>query len=132
MHAEVARLDTADREAVGDLQAMTIHRLLGRRPGSTTRFQHDEQHRLPHDVVVVDESSMVSLPLMARLTDALRPSARLVLVGDPDQLASVEAGAVLGDLVAALPHGVVRLTQAHRYGTALADLAEAIRRATPT
>ena len=127
VHAEVARLDAADRAAVGDLQAMTIHRLLGRRRDSTTRFQHDQQHRLPHDVVIVDESSMVSLPLMARLTDALRPTARLVLVGDPDQLASVEAGAVLGDLVAALPRGVVRLTHAHRYGTALAELAEAIR-----
>lgn len=127
VHAEVARLEATDRAAVGDLQAMTIHRLLGRRRDSTTRFLHDQQHRLPHDVVIVDESSMVSLPLMARLTDALRPSARLVLVGDPDQLASVEAGAVLGDLVAALPRGVVRLTHAHRYGTALADLAEAIR-----
>src|SRR5690606_39575475 len=48
----------------------------------------------------VDETSMVSLPLMARLLEALRPDARLILVGDPDQLASVEAGAVLGDLVA--------------------------------
>jgi exodeoxyribonuclease V alpha subunit len=127
VHAEVGRLDAADRAAVGDLEATTIHRLLGRRRDSTTRFAHDQQRRLPHDVVIVDESSMVSLPLMARLSDALRPSARLVLVGDPDQLASVEAGAVLGDLVAALPRGVVRLTHAHRYGTALADLAEAIR-----
>ena len=127
VNAEVARLEPADRDAVGDLHAMTIHRLLGWRPGTTTRFQHDQRRRLPHDVVIVDESSMVSLPLMARLTEALRPSARLVLVGDPDQLASVEAGAVLGDLVAALPYGVVRLTHAHRYGAALADLAEAIR-----
>ena len=100
--------------------ATTVHRLLGWRPGTTTRFRHDRLRRLPHDVVVVDESSMVSLSLMARLLEALRPTARLVLVGDPDQLASVEAGAVLGDLVAALPRGVVRLTQAHRYGPALA------------
>ena len=96
-------------------------------PGTTTRFRHDRLRRLPHDVVIVDESSMVSLSLMARLVDALRPTARLVLVGDPDQLASVEAGAVLGDLVAALPGGVVRLTHAHRYGPSLAALAEAIR-----
>ena len=54
---------------------------------------------LPHDVVIVDETSMVSLPLMAELLDAVRPDARLVLVGDPDQLASVEAGAVLHDIV---------------------------------
>ena len=81
-------------------EATTVHRLLGWRPGSSTRFRHDRDHHLPHDVVVVDETSMVSLPLMARLLEALRPDARLVLVGDPDQLASVEAGAVLGDLVA--------------------------------
>ena len=118
---------TARTGAVGDLQATTIHRLLGWRPGTTTRFRHDRLRRLPHDVVIVDESSMVSLPLMARLVEALRPTARLVLVGDPDQLASVEAGAVLGDLVAALPRGVVRLTHAHRYGPSLAALAEAIR-----
>lgn len=122
VNTEVATLD-----GVGPLQATTIHRLLGWRPGTTTRFRHDRLRRLPHDVVIVDESSMVSLSLMARLVEALRPTARLVLVGDPDQLASVEAGAVLGDLVAALPRGVVRLTHAHRYGPSLAALAEAIR-----
>ena len=53
-----------------------------------------------HDVVVVDETSMVSLSMMARLVEAVRPDARLILVGDPEQLASVEAGAVLGDIVA--------------------------------
>ncbi|MBN0039226.1 exodeoxyribonuclease V subunit alpha [Cellulosimicrobium cellulans] len=91
--------DPADRERVGTPVATTLHRLLGYRPGSSTRFRHDAHHHLPHDVVVVDETSMVALPLMARLLEALRPDARLVLVGDPDQLASVEAGAVLGDLV---------------------------------
>ena len=54
---------------------------------------------MPHDVIVVDETSMVSLTMMARLLEAVRPDTRLVLVGDPDQLASVEAGAVLADLV---------------------------------
>ena len=58
-------------------------------------------NRLPHDVIVVDETSMVSLTMMARLLEAVRPDARLVLVGDPDQLSSVEAGAVLADLVRA-------------------------------
>lgn len=91
--------DPADRERVGAPVATTLHRLLGYRPGSSTRFRHDAHHHLPHNVVVVDETSMVALPLMARLLEALRPDARLVLVGDPDQLASVEAGAVLGDLV---------------------------------
>ncbi|WP_041554288.1 exodeoxyribonuclease V subunit alpha [Cellulomonas fimi] len=128
VNAQVATLDEDDRARVGTLTATTLHRLLGPRPGSTTRFRHDRDRRLPHDVVVVDESSMVSLPLMARLVEALRPDARLVLVGDPDQLASVEAGAVLGDLVASL-HGraVVRLTQTHRFGDDLAALAAAVR-----
>ncbi|WP_240675394.1 AAA family ATPase [Cellulomonas endophytica] len=117
-----------DGHALERLRATTLHRLLGPLPGTTTRFRHDRHHRLPHDLVVVDESSMVSLPLMARLLEALRPTARLVLVGDPDQLSSVDAGAVLADLVEALPEGVVRLTTAHRYGEDLAALAEAVRR----
>jgi exodeoxyribonuclease V alpha subunit len=101
-----ARLQESVREqAAGlalpdDLTAVTLHRLLGWRPDSRTRFRHDAEDRLPYDLVVVDETSMVSLTLMARLLEALRPDARLVLVGDPDQLTSVDAGAVLADLVA--------------------------------
>ena len=93
-------LPPADRARLAGLSASTIHRLLGARAG-TSRFRHDRHRHLPYDVVVVDETSMVSLTLMARLLEAIRPDARLVLVGDPDQLASVEAGAVLGDLVGA-------------------------------
>lgn len=116
-----------DRERTGELRSSTVHRLLGTRPGSSTRFRHDARQRLPHDVVVVDECSMMSLPLMARLLEAVRPTSRVVLVGDPHQLASVEAGAVLGDLVASLPRGVVELTREHRFGSELAALARAIR-----
>ena len=100
-----ARLQEAVREqAAGlalpdDLTAMTLHRLLGWRRGSSTR-RHSASSRLPYDVVVVDETSMVSLTMMARLLEAVRPDARLLLVGDPDQLTSVDAGAVLADLVA--------------------------------
>lgn len=138
--------------------ASTLHRLLGVRPDSGSRFRHDRDNRLPYDVVVVDETSMVSLTLMARLLEALRPDARLVLLGDPDQLASVEAGAVLGDLVQRLPRtppdarlnllarvlprdvdpvaevqrelrtDVVRLRTTHRFSGAVGALAEAIRR----
>lgn len=90
------------REALSGLEASTLHRLLGWRPGSRTRFRHDRANTLPHDVVVVDESSMLSLTLTARLLETLRPTTRLVLVGDADQLASVDAGAVLGDLVRGL------------------------------
>jgi len=89
----------ADAAFLGGLQASTLHRLLGMRPGSV-RARYDAGHRLPHDVVIVDEASMVGLGVVARLLAALRPSARLVLVGDPDQLASVEVGAVLADLAA--------------------------------
>ncbi len=96
----LATMPGADRAAVAGTAASTLHRLLGAR-GTTGRFRHHRGNRLPHDVVVVDETSMVSLTMMARLLDAVRPDARLVLVGDPDQLASVEAGAVLGDLAAA-------------------------------
>ncbi|WP_328663633.1 exodeoxyribonuclease V subunit alpha [Nocardia salmonicida] len=100
-----ARLQEAVREqaaALGlpELTASTLHRLLGWQRGRTTRFRHHEHNRLPYDVVVVDETSMVSLTMMSHLFSALRPDTRLVLVGDPDQLASVDAGAVLADLVA--------------------------------
>ena len=80
-----------------DAEPRTIHRLLGYRPGSVG-FRHHSDNPLPHDVVIIDETSMVSLPLLARLLDAVAPSARIVLVGDPGQLASVEAGSVLGDI----------------------------------
>jgi len=101
VHAEAGRLDVSDRirSRLQAMDAVTLHRLLGWRPGSRSRFRHDRSNRLPHDVVIVDETSMVSLSLMAKLVESVRASARLILVGDPQQLASVEAGAVLGDVV---------------------------------
>lgn len=75
----------------------TLHRLLGSRPGSR-KFRHDADHPLALDVLVVDEASMIDLETMAALLQALPPRARLILLGDKDQLASVEAGAVLADL----------------------------------
>ncbi|MEP7019098.1 MAG: exodeoxyribonuclease V subunit alpha [Pseudonocardiales bacterium] len=99
VHSAAGTLSEDDRAALAGLSASTLHRLLGWRPGTSSRFKHDRDNHLPFDVVIVDESSMVSLTLMARLLEALGPATRLVLVGDPDQLASVEAGAVLGDLV---------------------------------
>jgi exodeoxyribonuclease V alpha subunit len=104
-----ARLQESIAQARGEMQcapeiiermpdaSYTIHRLLGAMPG-TPYFRHDAKNPLPHDIVVVDESSMADLALMAKLADAVRPDARLVLLGDRDQLSSVEAGAVLGDI----------------------------------
>jgi len=158
---ESAQLAGLGLRTPGPLSASTLHRLLGSRPDSHSRFKHDRSNRLPFDVVVVDETSMVSLTLMSRLLDALRPDARLVLVGDPDQLASVEAGAVLGDLVHRPPrpgpdpratllasllpddvasareverelrNDVVRLRTTYRFGGAIDQLAAAIRSGEP-
>jgi exodeoxyribonuclease V alpha subunit len=86
------------RDAIARTPASTIHRLLGVSRSSRTRFRHDAHRPLPHDVVMVDEASMVSLPLMAKLVAAVRDDARLILLGDRDQLASVEAGAAFGDI----------------------------------
>jgi exodeoxyribonuclease V alpha subunit len=101
VHEEAAKLamQPAVRDQFLALDAVTLHRLLGWRFDSETRFRHERGNRLAHDVVVVDETSMVSLSLMARLVEAVRRDARLVLLGDPGQLTSVEAGAVLGDVV---------------------------------
>lgn len=100
-----ARLQESVREQESELTlppgltAMTLHRMLGWQRGRT-RFRYHADNHLPYDVIVVDETSMVSLTMMCRLLEAVRPDTRLVLVGDPDQLASVDAGAVLADLIA--------------------------------
>ncbi|MEN9818534.1 MAG: exodeoxyribonuclease subunit alpha, partial [Gemmatimonadota bacterium] len=87
-------------ERVATVRATTLHTLLGARPsGTDERYRHHAGNPLACDLLVVDELSMVSLPLLARTLDALRPEAQLMLVGDPDQLASVEAGTALADLV---------------------------------
>ena len=147
---EVARFataveDPAAREALEGLEASTIHRLLGWAWGRG-RFEHHERNRLPHDMVIVDEMSMVSLPLAAKLMAAVRDDAAVVLVGDPFQLESIEAGTVLADIVGpAADDGyqppiatppppmagrVVVLDRVHRFEEqgSIADFAEAVRR----
>lgn len=84
--------------------ASTIHRLLGVRNNSA-HFRHNEHNKLVLDLLLVDEASMVDLPLMAKLLSALPDHARLILLGDKDQLASVEAGAVLGDICSFIESG---------------------------
>ncbi|MFO0746002.1 MAG: exodeoxyribonuclease V subunit alpha [Myxococcota bacterium] len=114
--------------------ASTIHRRLEVRPDRRTRFRHDGQNPLPADVVVLDEASMVDLALMTKLVEAVRPEARLILIGDKDQLASVAAGHVLGDIAdAATPGGpladsFVLLGTSHRFVPAIGELARAIQR----
>ena len=105
-------------ESLGALDAdaptpRTLHRLLGFRGGRAARageFRHHENFPLPHRAVLVDEASMIDLGLMERLARAVRPDARLVLLGDADQLPSVDAGAVFRELA---PRAA-RLTQSHR------------------
>ena len=127
------QLSPQDQARLGDLSASTMHRLLGWRPDSGVRFRHNRARTLPYDVVVIDEASMVSLTMMARLLEALRPQTRLILLGDPGQLVSVEAGAVLADLVEGFrgdPRSpVVELTTVHRFGGGIGELAAALRRA---
>jgi exodeoxyribonuclease V alpha subunit len=129
--AEAEKLDAVDATRLAGVRATTLHRLLGPRPDTSVRFKHNRGNRLPHDVIVVDETSMVSLTMMSRLLEAVRPDTRLILVGDPDQLASVEAGAVLADLVEGLTarHDVrvAALCTPHRFGESIGALAEAIR-----
>ncbi|WP_026925910.1 exodeoxyribonuclease V subunit alpha [Granulicoccus phenolivorans] len=156
VRGQAARVGGRFATDLSGLTATTMHRLLGPRPGSNTRFQHDRDNPLPHEVIVIDEMSMVSLTMMARLLPAVRPDARLILVGDPDQLSSVEAGAVMGDITRlpfqpdstltarlaevadpARPNApltsanVVTLDHTWRYGGQIAELAAAIRTGDP-
>ncbi len=94
----------ADVLAALPTQASTLHRLLGTIPDSP-RFRHHADNPLPYDCVVVDEASMVDLPLMCKLTEAVADGAQLILLGDPDQLPSVEAGDVLAAILAAAGTG---------------------------
>lgn len=101
-------------------QAQTLHRLLGSR-GDRPTVRHDAANPLPVDVLVVDEASMVDLALLAKVVDALPPTARLILLGDKDQLAAVETGAVFTELCseqdgrAVLDDALVLLSHSHRF-----------------
>ena len=136
-------VDEAVRADIGALQARTLHTLLGVRPDGGVR--HNASNPLDADVVVVDEVSMVDLVLMRMLVEAMAPGARLILLGDRDQLASVEAGTVLSDVVASVltPAGqapgplrpnVVRFTQSRRFATAptIGAIAAALQQADET
>jgi exodeoxyribonuclease V alpha subunit len=108
VRAAAAELPVSEpvRQQLLGLEASTVHRLLRPYSYTSSRFRYHRRNRLPHGVVVVDETSMLSLWLMARLVEAVRDDARLVFVGDPEQLVSVEAGAVLGDIVGPASSGL--------------------------
>ena len=91
------KIDPRIIEILAGLKAKTIHRLLGYQRDSVF-FKYDEKNRLPYDAVIVDECSMIDGALMAKLLNAIPDTARLFLLGDKDQLASVEAGSVFGDI----------------------------------
>jgi exodeoxyribonuclease V alpha subunit len=103
----------------------TLHRLLGARP-SSPYFRHNADKPLTYDLIVIDEASMIDLALMSKIVDALKPQARLILLGDKDQLASVESGAVLADLTMALPEHTLELKKSHRFDDAIKRLALAV------
>ncbi|OQX21496.1 MAG: exodeoxyribonuclease V subunit alpha [Desulfobacteraceae bacterium IS3] len=95
--------------------ASTLHRLLGA-VADSPYFRHNAKNPLSADVVVTDEASMVDMALMSKLVQSLLPETRLILLGDKDQLASVEAGAVLGDICDSGCDGIVQLQKSYRFG----------------
>ncbi|MEY2486738.1 MAG: exodeoxyribonuclease alpha subunit [Verrucomicrobiota bacterium] len=117
------------------LTASTIHRLLGAKPNSVF-FKHNRANPLPLDLLIVDEASMIPLPLMAKLFDALLENTRVILLGDRDQLASVQPGAVLADMADAavaekspLLNALFVLSKNFRFGNenAIYQLSNAVR-----
>ncbi len=129
-------LDCSDevKSAIPD-DVVTIHRLLGTISGSS-RFRHSASNPLPFDTVIIDEASMVALPLMSLLVTALKADARLILLGDHNQLASVEAGSVFGDICSAgsennaspLNNSMVLLEKNYRFhpGSGIAEISRAV------
>lgn len=121
------------RDAVMAVRPLTIHKLLGNRPQGTPRYRFNATNRLDCELVVIDEASMMSSSLMHHLLAALGDSTQLLLVGDPNQLASVDAGSVLGDIARAaaqadspLANRIETLTIRHRFGPRIGALADAI------
>jgi len=112
------------KRQIEELSGATIHSTLG---GLPPNWKYTKENRLPHKLVIVDESSMVDVHLMKALLEALPDECRLVLLGDKNQLPSVDAGAVLGDVVANFDdRTVVELKQSNRFTGALADCACAV------
>ena len=122
--AQIPNLNCTDtsKERLQNLAVATIHRLLGGRPG-TPRFRYNRNHKLVLDVLIVDEASMISQSLMKALFEAIPSSAKLIMLGDMQQLASVESGMVLRDFCLAakdndiLSGNVIELKENHRFAS---------------
>lgn len=82
-----------------NLEAVTLHKLLGARPGVIENFKYDAKNKLSGDVFIIDEASMISLLMFKKFLEAIPQDAKVIVIGDPDQLASVEVGTVLADIV---------------------------------
>ena len=130
---EIRNASAEVRAAVEAARPVTIHALLGYRPQGAPRYRFHAGAQLVYDLVVLDETSMLSSSLMLHLLEALRPGTELLLVGDPDQLASVDAGSVLGDIARAavrpsspLAARTTTLKVRHRFGPRIGALADAI------
>jgi exodeoxyribonuclease V alpha subunit len=112
------------RHQIKEISGSTIHAILG---GVPPNWKYTKENQLPYKLVIVDESSMIDVHLMKALLEALPERCRLVLLGDKDQLPSVDAGAVLGDVVASFDERtVVELKESNRFTGALADCARAV------
>jgi len=131
LRAGVQRLDSLADAPLREIAAGTLHHLLGYRPHRNLFTRHRE-NPIPADIVIIDEVSMVGLVMMSQLLDALAPNTKLILLGDKDQLPSVDAGAVLGQLVGDCPDAhplqsrVVLLQTNHRSQPAIRAAAQAI------
>ncbi len=121
---EFGTSDDPVRKQIETLKGRTVHSLLG---GIPPNWKYTAANPLPYKLVIVDESSMVDIHLMRSLLAALNDGCRLVLLGDGDQLPSVDTGAVLGDLVGGVDEtAVARLTESNRFRGKLAECAAAI------
>ena len=90
---------SSESDFYSKLEAVTLHKLLGSKPGVIENFTYDAKNKLSGDVFIIDEASMVSLLMFKKFLEAIPQDAKVIVIGDPDQLASVEVGTVLADIV---------------------------------
>ncbi len=117
-------LSDEQKQRLQSLVPSTLHRLLG--IGGIPRPRHDQDNPLDYDLVVVDEVSMADVLILSKLVQVIKPGGRLILMGDPNQLASVEAGSVLADLTLCFPQAHCQLARSHRFDKTIGALADMV------